>query len=73
MNLSAESKRESFNTRIEKLDFEPSIGDWYALPDQLIHPLFSNCAVSIAVHINSVSLSQWESIDVDAKPCGSAS
>src|SRR5215472_2397195 len=43
------------------------------LPDELIHPWFSNCAVSIAIHINSVSLSRRASVHIHAKPWVGAS
>jgi hypothetical protein len=52
---SAERERESLHARIEKLDFELSIGDGLRLSDQLVHPLFGNCAVALFVNVNSVS------------------
>jgi hypothetical protein len=64
---SAESERKSLYGRIEKLDLEPSISDGLWLSDQLVHPLFGNCAVALLVNVNSVSSAGRLAIDEHAK------
>jgi hypothetical protein len=67
---SAERERKSFHARIEKLDLELSIGDGLGLSDQLVQPLFGNCAVALLVNVNSVSRAWRLSIDQHAKSHG---
>jgi hypothetical protein len=57
---SAERERESFHARVEKLDFELTIGDRLLLPDQLIKPLLAHRAVALPPHLrpNAFSASQ---------------
>src|SRR5262252_5622723 len=72
LGRSAKGERVSRNARIEKFDFESPIGDRGVLPDQLKHAWLPDGAVSVVVHINSMSLSRRAAIDVHAKPCRGA-
>ena len=69
---SAERERKGLHARIEKLDFELSIGDRHRLSDQLVQPLFGHCAVALLVNVNSVSRARRLSIDQHAKSHGSS-
>lgn len=51
---SAEREVERFGARIEKLDLELAIGDRFCLPNELVEPLFDDCAVTLAVNIKSM-------------------
>src|SRR5580658_3140900 len=64
---SAERERESLQPRIEKLDFELTVGDRLLLPDQLIQPLLGHRAVALFVDVNAVSRARLSSIDQNAK------
>src|SRR5262249_57029498 len=56
-----------FHVRIEKLDFELSVGDGLWLSDQLVQPLLGDRAVTLRVDVASLSGAWRLSIDQHAK------
>jgi hypothetical protein len=67
---SAERESKSLNARTEKLDLELAIDDGLRLSDQLVQPLFGNCAIALLVNVNSVSRAWRLSINQYAKSHG---
>ena len=63
----AEGEREGLYARIEKLDFELSIGDGLRLPYQLVYPLFGDRANALFVNVNSAGRGRRLPIDQNAK------
>jgi hypothetical protein len=59
--------RKRLHGRIEKLDFEPAIGDRRGLPDELVEPRFDDSAVALAVDIYAMREGRRLSIE----ECGS--
>src|SRR3977135_353836 len=70
MPRSAERERKNLHARTEKLDLELAIGDGLRLSDQLVQPLFGNCALALLVNVNSMSCARRPSIDQHAKSHG---
>src|SRR6478609_2571417 len=64
---SAERESKSLRARIEKLDFELSIGDRRRLSDQLIQPLLGHRADALFVDVESMRRSWRLSVDRNAK------
>src|SRR5262249_17117801 len=64
---SAEREAESLGARIKKLDFNLAIGDWSALPDQLVQPLLAERAVALFVNIEPVGCAWRLSVDQHAE------
>jgi hypothetical protein len=65
---SAESKRKRFYPLIEKLDLELPVNDGLGLPDELVQPLFGNRAISLIIHVKSVSGAWRISVNQNSKP-----
>src|SRR5437016_2947861 len=64
---SSERKDISLHARIEKLDFEHSIGNRLGLPDELVEPLFGGRAVALLVDVSSVSIPRRAPIEEHAE------
>src|SRR5688572_12397909 len=67
---SAERESKNLHARTEKLDLELALGDGIGLSDQLIQPLFGDCAVALLVNVYSVSHARRLSVDQHAKSHG---
>src|SRR5829696_2828754 len=64
---SAEREAITLHSRIEKLDLELAVSNGLGLSDQLVQPLFANCAVALLVDVGSVSGARRLSVDEHAK------
>jgi hypothetical protein len=68
--LSTEGERKSLHPGIQKLDLELSISDGLRLSDQLVQPLFGNCAFASHIKVKSASRDCWLPVYEHAKPHG---
>ena len=60
------------STPHEKFNLKSAIGDARRLPEQLVHPLFTSCAIALIIHVYAVRIPRRVSIDEHPKSDGSS-
>ena len=65
-----EREHVDLNIGVEERDLEGVLGDRTRLADELVEPLFDNCAVAIPINVNPPRRSRRVPVEEYLEPCG---